>query len=66
MSVFDFRSYIGSYLSCFYSSRPKKFTAFIVESVEKNKSISSTHGGFKILPGIPRKRLFEEKYIIFL
>ena len=46
-SIFDARGYDGSYLSWSYAPRPIKF---IVESVEKNKSISSTHGGFKILP----------------
>ena len=49
MSKFDVRRYNGSYLSCFYASRPMKFTTFIDESVEKKK-ISNTRGGFKVLP----------------
>ena len=44
MSIFDIRRY----------------NAFIDESVEKSKSISSKHGDFKILPYIARKRLFEQ------
>ena len=44
MSIFDIRRY----------------NAFIDESVEKNKSISSKHEDFKILPYIARKRLFEQ------
>ena len=49
-SVFDVRRYNCSCLSCSYAPRPMKITAFIVESVEKNMSISSTHRCFKILP----------------
>ena len=41
---------IHIYLSCSYGPRPMKFTTFTDESVEKNKSVSSTHGEFKILP----------------
>ena len=37
------------FLSCAYVPQPRKFTAFIDESVEKNKSISSKLRGFKIL-----------------
>ena len=50
MSIFDVRRYNGSYLSCSYVPRPMKFTVSIDESVEKVKSISSKHGGFKFLP----------------
>ena len=46
MSIFDVRRYNSSYLSCSYASRPVKFTVFIVESLEKNKSISSNFGLF--------------------
>ena len=42
---FDIRKYNSAYLSCAYVPRPIKFTTFINESVGKNKSISSTHGG---------------------
>ena len=49
MSIFDVTRYIGSYLSCSYAPRPFKFIAFIDEPVEKNKSITGKHGGFKIL-----------------
>ena len=37
-------------LSCAYVSRTMKFTTFTDESVEKNKSISSKQGVYKILP----------------
>ena len=50
MSNFDVRRYNGSYLSCSYASRAMKFTTFIDELVEKDKSIFNTHGGFKIVP----------------
>ena len=50
MSNFDVKRYNGLYLSCCYAPRPIKFTFFIDESVGKSKSISSPHGGFKILP----------------
>ena len=50
MSNFDVRRYNGSYLSCSYASRAMKFTTFIEELVEKDKSIFNTHGGFKIVP----------------
>ena len=50
MSEFDVTRHNGSYLSCCYAPCPMKFTTFIDESVGKNKSISSKHGGFKILP----------------
>ena len=44
-----------------------KFTALIDKSVEKNKSTSSKHGGFKILLDLIRKRLLEEKiHILFV
>ena len=66
MSNFDVRRYNGSYLSCWYGPRPLKFTTFVDESVEKNKSISSIDWGFKILPKIVRKRLVEQKYIFFV
>ena len=36
---------------------PVKFTAFIDESVEKNKSFSRKHGAYKILLELARKRL---------
>ena len=49
MSIFDVRRYV-SYLNCSFVPHPVKFTAFISKSVEKNKSISSKHGGFKVLP----------------
>lgn len=42
---------------------PVKLTIFIKESVEKNKSISSKHGGFRIVFKLVRKRLFERNYI---
>lgn len=53
-------AFLCKFLSCAYVPQPRKFTAFIDESVEKNKSISSKHGDFKILPYIARKRLFEQ------
>ena len=39
------------------SPHPKKFTAFIDEWVEKNKSIWSKHGGFKNLSGTCKKKI---------
>ena len=39
-----------------------KFTAFINKLVEKNKSISSTDGFFKILLKLIRTKLFKQKY----
>ena len=55
LADFIVRRYNGSYLSCCYPPPsnpccPMKFTTFIDESAGKNKSISSTHGDFKILP----------------
>ena len=50
MSIFDVTRYDGSYLCCTYVSRAMKFTAFIYESVEKNKSISSKQVDFEIIP----------------
>ena len=38
ISIYDVRKYNGAYLSCAYVPRRKK------------KSISSKHGGYKILP----------------
>ena len=49
MSIFDVTRYDGSYLCCTYVSRAMKFTAFIYESVEKNKSISSKQVDFEII-----------------
>ena len=48
-SIFDVRSYNGSYMSCPYAPCLNKFTTFIDESVSKNKLISSSHGRFKTL-----------------
>ena len=50
MSTLGVTMYNASYLTYSYAPRPMKFTAFIVESVEKNVSVPSTHRGFKILP----------------
>ena len=50
MSIFEIRRYNDLYLSCSCVPHPMEFTAFIDESVEKNKTIPGTHGGFKILP----------------
>ena len=47
--------------------RPMEFTAFIDESVKKKKSISSQHGGFIILPGTCKKKIFwTEIYVFFV
>ena len=45
-----FFNFNGAYLSCAYVPRLVKFTTFMDESVEENKSISSTQGDYKILP----------------
>ena len=50
MSIFEIRGYNDLYLSCSCVPHPMEFTAFIDESVEKNKTIFGTNGGFKILP----------------
>ena len=63
ISIFDVRWFNGAYLSYAYVPRLMKFTKFMDESVEKNKSISRTQVGYKILPKMGRKRLFEQKYI---
>ena len=49
ISIFDVRRYNGSYELLMWL-RLMKFTAFNDELVEKTKSISNTHGGFKIFP----------------
>ena len=51
MSIFHVRKCNGSYLSCFYESpsRGMKFNTSIDELVQKNKPISSTQVGFKVL-----------------
>ena len=48
--IFDAIRYNSAYLSCAYAPRTIKFTTPIDESIGKNKSISSKHGGYKILP----------------
>ena len=50
MSTFDVRRYNSSYLSCSYAPHAMKFTTFIEELEENNKSIFNTYEGFKILP----------------
>ena len=45
ISIFDVRRYNGEYLSRAYVPHLMKFTSFMDESVEKNKSTSSTQGG---------------------
>ena len=50
ISIFDVRRYNGVYLSCVYVPRLLKFTAFMDELAEKNTSVSSTHGIYKVLP----------------
>ena len=49
ISFFDIRRYNTAYWICPYVLRPMKFTTFIDESVEKNKSVSYRHGGYKFL-----------------
>ena len=43
--------------------RSTKFTAFVDESVEKNRSASINHGGFKTLLDIASKKFFEQIYM---
>ena len=68
LSNFDVRKYNGSCfeLHLFPPSYEMLCTTFIDESAETIKSMSSTYGGFKILPSIARKILLEQKYIFFV
>ena len=65
MSSFDVTKYDGAYLCCAYVPCAIKFTAFTDESLEKNKSVSSKHGGFNIWSWIARERLFKQIYTKF-
>ena len=58
ISNFDV-TYNAAYLSSAYVPRTIKFTTFIDESLGKNKSVFSKHGGSKILPDIARKTLLD-------
>ena len=50
---------------CALHSPLNKFNIFIKESVEKNESISSKHGDFRMASKLVRKKLFEQNYNFF-
>ena len=66
VSSFVVRRYDNLYLICTQYIPSSKFTIFIKKSVEKNQSISSNHGGFKMVFNLVRKKLFEQNYNFYV